>query len=311
MRNLLYIVISLLLLAGNYSTAVAQEERKCQLWMSEGRGCLEGRFGNEHRDEAIKWFRRVKRLYYFNKMIRGQAMRGIADYQLYKGDTAAAIKTLRKVIGKRIAHKIEKGDAGTIRKRKKEEWNRYYAASALLDLHLMQHTIDKAQRYAYYIDKKVSVNWYCGDGSFSNSSMITNAYVVIHLQQNNPDSAFFYWNDGWFAMRSELNKYGKRLEKNDSLIFSALLRKYGADTLKYKLQQFTDTIYWRDTLSASGMHGRLYYSDFSGMKIMIDYVYSNSEKVPMTATQHKETMEWLESLMKEYWMLKTLLKTGS
>lgn len=311
MRNLLYIVVNLLLLAGNYSTAVAQEEPKYQLWMSEGRGCLEGRFGNEHRDEAIKWFRRVKRRCYFNKTIRGQAMRGIADYHLYKGDTAAAIKTLRQVMGKRIAHKIETGNAGTLRKRKKEEWNRYYAASALLQLHLTQHAFEKAHQYVYYLDKKVSVNWFCGDGILSHNMMSSDAYVKIQLYKNNPDSAFFYWYDGWFDFRTLMNKFEKGIEENDSLIFSALLKKYGKDTLINALKKFRTSVYWRDAVSATDITERRYYADFSGIKIVLEAVYGDSAFAPFPEEYHKAVIERLDNAMAEHWMLKTLLKTGS
>jgi hypothetical protein len=311
MRNLLNIVVSLLLLAGRYSTAAAQDEPNYQRWMAEGRCYLDGSYGKEKRDEAIKWFRRVKRCYYFNKTIRGQAMLGIADYQLYKDDTAAAIKTLRQVIGNRMASKIEKGNAGKIRKRKKEEWNRYYAASALLQLHLTQHAFEKAHQYVYYLDKKVSVNWYCGDGILSHNMMSSDAYVKIQLYKNNPDSAFFYWYDGWFDFRTLMNTFGKGIEENDSLIFSALLKKYGKDTLINTLKKFRTSVYWRDAVSATDITERRYYADFSGIKIVLEAVYGDSAFAPFPEEYHKAVIERLDKAMAEHWMLKTLLKTGS
>lgn len=327
MRNLLNIIVTVLLLAGSYSAANAQEEPKYSLWMSEGRGCLEGNFGKEHRDEAIKWFRRVKRRCFFNKNIRGQAMRGIADYQLYKGDTASAIKTLRQVIGKHIAHKIETGNAGKIRKRNKEEWNRYYAACKLTEIYLDKKEFAKSRLFLGYVDSTVHVTWICGIGSMGHDMYVEENMLRYLIGIGQPEDAYAYRYGRFFLedllfypensqKLDSLVKYDLvapaslrfvyNHNKVDSLILKSLLRKYTKQTLRQSFDGFCHNIHTKDTVMDSGLKVRIYYSNFLGKQIRITAWISDEKGTPITPEQDTKHRKEAELLVVHSWIYKQL-----
>lgn len=328
MRNLLNILVTVLLLAGCYATANAQEDPKYSLWMSEGRGCLEGNFGKEHRDEAIKWFRRVKRRCYFNKNIRGQAMRGIADYQLYKGDTASAIKTLRQVIGNRIAHKIETGNAGKIRKRNKEEWNRYYAACKLTEIYLDKKEFAKSRLFLGYVDSTVHVTWICGIGSMGHDMYVEENMLRYLVGIGQPEDAYA-WYYGQFGLYNtlptdlehmeELDKllvnnmiprttglFSIRATKADSLICKSLLAAFSKEKLRDAFDNMSQHIHSRDTLTAAGTKVRIYYGHFLGRQIRLNACFADEKGIPITPEQDTKHRKEAELLVVHSWIYKQL-----
>lgn len=330
MRNFLITAVTVLLLAGSYSSAYAQDEPKYLLWMWEGRGCLEGNFGDKHRDEAITWFRRVKRRCFFNKNIRGQAMRGISEYQLYKSDTLAAVKTLRKVIGKRICHKIETGNAGKIRERKKEEWNRYYAACDLTALYIDKKEFAKSRLFLGYADSIVNVTWTCGTGSFGHDLWVEENILRYWIGLGRPEDAYAYrygqfglYNmlptdlehlDG-FYMLSDNNMlprttglFTPRAGKADSLIYKTLLSRYNKEKLRNAFDNMAQNIHSQDTVIASGRKIRMYYGNFLGKQIRLTAWFSDEKGTPITPAEDQKYRKEAEALVYHSWIYKELEK---
>lgn len=330
MRNLLHILVSLLLLTSGYSTAAAQEEPKYQRWMSEGRSYLEGSYRKDKRDEAIKWFRRVKRRCYFNKTIRGQAMRGIADYQLYKGDTASAIKTLQQVIGKRIAHKIETGNAEKIRKRNKEEWNRYYAACDLTTIYLAKKEFAKSRLFLGYVDSTVHVTWTCGIGSMGHDMFVEENMLRYLVGTGRPEDAYA-WYYGHFGLLNPLSAdlehaeawdklstnnmilrtprfFSVRASQSDSLICRALLATYSNEKLRAAFDTMAQHIHTLDTITAAGTKVRIYYGHFFGRQIRLNACFAAENGTPVTPEQDERYRREAAALIQQSWIYRELNK---